>query len=151
MKKLTVNPSRDNVVRLSRMPGTKIYALAGYTLEGSQIQSEKDFSKMTIPVPKDSCSAPSFFSSVTSMVMDESDINIELYRGVARLDIDNEDPGLKIESVSIAGAASSSHIFQTDGMTCETESANYTRTYEAGIEGIEERAFVLFETASPIT
>lgn len=106
---------------------------------------------MTIPVPKDSCSAPSFFSSVTSMVTDEDIINIELYRGVARLDIDNEDPELKIEKVSIAGAASSSHIFQTDGRMCETTSATYSRTYETGIEGIEERAFVLFETSSPIS
>lgn len=151
VKKVTVDPSKDNVVKLDRKPGTKIYAMAGYTVEVAHQMSEKDFSTMTIPVPKDSCSAPSFFSSVTSMLTDEDNINIKLYSGVARLDIDNQDPALKIEKVSISGAASSSHIFQTDGKTCETQHADYLRTFKAGIEGLEERAFVLFETSSPIT
>lgn len=150
VKKVTVDSSKDNVVELARKPGMKIYAMAGYAVEGVQLMSENDFSKMTIPVPKDSCSAPAFFSSVTKLVTEEN-IDIELQRGVARLDIDNRDPELKIERISISGAASCSHIFQTDGRMCEGNAANYFRTYENGIEGFEERAFVLFETSSPIT
>lgn len=150
VKKVTVDSSKDNVVELAKKPGMKVYAMAGYTVENAQLMSENDFSKMTIPVPKDSCSAPAFFSSVTKLVT-EDNIDIELQRGVARLDIDNGDPELKIEKISISGAASCSHIFQTDGRICESESANYCRTFEDGIEGFEERAFVLFETSSPIT
>ncbi|MDE7347255.1 MAG: hypothetical protein K2N48_11030 [Muribaculaceae bacterium] len=151
VKKLTVNASRDNIVEFERKPGSRVYALAGYSIEGSQAVSESDFSKMTIPVPKDSYSAPVFFSSITDLTEDSNDFNIELHKGVARLDIDNEDPELKIEWVGIAGAASCSHIFTTDGCNNGTASANYSRIYESGIDGIEESAFVLFETRSPIT
>ena len=65
VKKLTVDPSSDNVVELARKPNARIYALAGYTVEDSQKLSESRISAMTIPVPKDSHSAPVFFSSVT--------------------------------------------------------------------------------------
>ena len=89
--------------------------------------------------------------SVTDIPEGADKLNIELHRGVARLDIDNEDSELKIERVSISGAASHSQIFTTDGYSNGTASANYSRTYESGIDGIEESAFVLFETRSPIT
>ena len=151
VKKLSVDPSIDNDVEFARKPGTRIYALAGYDMGGIQKLTESDFSTMTIPVPKDAYSAPIFFSSVSELSYFTENAYIELLTGVARLDIDNEDPDLKIENVSIAGAASSSQIFPTEGRTYGTTSASYSRTYEDGIKGIAERAFILFETSSPIT
>ncbi|MDE7350310.1 MAG: hypothetical protein K2N25_04530, partial [Muribaculaceae bacterium] len=73
------------------------------------------------------------------------------HRGVARLDIENKDAGLKIEKVIVSGASSSTQIFPTDRRSFETGLASYTRTYEDGIDGLEENAFILFETSSPIT
>ena len=151
VKKMTVDPSKDNVVGFPRKPQTRIYALAGYKVEDTQKISESLLSGMTIPVPKDSYSAPIFFSSVTDIQNGADNLDIELHRGVARLDIDNEDSELKIERINISGAASFSQIFTTDGCTSSTASANYSRTYESGINGMEENAFVLFETQSPIT
>lgn len=149
--KMTVDPSKNNVVEFARKPCTRIYALAGYKVEGAHKMSEHDFAMLTIPIPKDSYSAPVFFTSVTDLYYDTDNFSIEMLRGVARLDIDNEDPQLKIEKVTISGAASSSNIFPTDGRECGMAPTTYSRTFEAGIEGIEESAFVLFETSSPIT
>ena len=151
VNKITVDPSKDNVVEFDRMPLTRIYAIAGYKVENAHKLSEHDFSMMTIPLPEDSYSAPVFFTSVADLYYDSDNLNLEFLRGVARLDIDNEDPELNIEKVSIAGASSSSHIFPTDGRDCGKASTTYSKTYEAGIVGIEERAFVLFETSSPIS
>ncbi|MDE6522632.1 MAG: hypothetical protein K2L17_07435 [Muribaculaceae bacterium] len=151
VNKMTVDPTKDNIVEFTRKPLTRIYALAGYKVEDTQKISESLLSAMTIPVPKDSYSAPVFFSSVTDIQDGADNLDIELHRGVARLDIDNEDSKLKIERVNISGASSCSHIFSTDGCTHGTVSANYTRTYESGIDGMEENAFILFETQSPIT
>lgn len=151
VKKLSVDPSIDNVVEFARKPCTRIYTLAGYTVENPYKLSEEEFSTMTIPVPKDSHSAPIFFSSVTELSYFTEDIYINMQHGASRLDINNEDPQLKIESVSVAGAASSSQIFPTEGRTYGMTTASYSRTYEDGIKGIEKRAFILFETSSPIT
>ncbi|MDE6549213.1 MAG: hypothetical protein K2L22_09450, partial [Muribaculaceae bacterium] len=151
VNKMTIDPSKDNIVEFARRPLTRIYALAGYKVADTQKISESLLTAMTIPVPKDSYSAPVFFSSVTDIQDGADNLDIELHRGVARLDIDNEDSELKIERVNISGAASYSQIFTTDGCTNGTASANYSRTYESGIDGIEENAFVLFETRSPIT
>ncbi|MDE6785589.1 MAG: hypothetical protein K2J46_00930, partial [Muribaculaceae bacterium] len=151
VNKMTVDPSKDNIVEFTRKPLTRIYALAGYKVEDTQKISESLLSAMTIPVPKDSYSAPVFFSSVTDIQDGADNLDIELHRGVARLDIDNEDSKLKIERVNISGASSCSHIFSTDGCTHGTVSANYSRSYESGIDGMEENAFILFETQSPIT
>ncbi|MDE6291924.1 MAG: hypothetical protein K2M16_10375 [Muribaculaceae bacterium] len=151
VKKMTVDASRTHAVEFPAKRGTRIYALAGYSLEGTQILDENDFSTITIPVPEDSHSAPVFFSSITDPSYFTEDPYIELLRGVARLDIDNEDPDLQIEQVNISGAASSSQIFPIDGRTYEMTTSSYSRTYQEGIQGIEERAFILFETSSPIT
>ncbi|MDE6742094.1 MAG: hypothetical protein K2J58_07165 [Muribaculaceae bacterium] len=151
VKKLSVDPSQDNVVEFARKPGARIYALAGYTVEETQNLFESNFSAMTIQIPKDSYSAPVFFSSITDVPDGAEKLNIELHRGVARLDINNKDSELKIERVNISGAASYSQIFTTDGCNNSTATANYTRIYESGIDGTEESAFVLFETRSPIT
>lgn len=131
VNKMTIDPSKDKVVEIARKPLTRIYALAGYTVEGAQKMSEHDFAMMTIPVPQDSYSAPVFFTSVTDLYYDSDYLKIEMLRGVARLDIDNEDPELKIEKVSIEGASSTSHIFPTDGRACGLESATYSKSYNA--------------------
>lgn len=138
-------------MEFARKPNARIYALAGYKVEDSQKLSERHFSAMTIPVPKDSYSAPVFFSSVTDIPEGACNIDIELHRGVARLDIDNKDSELKIERVSKSGAASFSQIFTTDGCANGTASAIYSKTYESGLDGVEESVFVLSETQSPIT
>ncbi len=151
VEKLSVDPSKDNVVEFARKPCTRIYTIAGYEVEGANKMTEHDFAMMTIPIPNDSHSAPVFFTSVDDLYYDSDNLNIELLRGVARLDIDNEDPELKIDKISVSRAASTSHVFPTDGRACGKESATYSRTFEAGIEGIEERVFVLFETSSPIS
>ncbi len=151
VKKLTVDPSKDNIVEFERKPDSRIYALAGYALEGSQKLAEKDFATMTIPIPKDAYSAPIFFSSITYVPEGASNIDIKLHRGVARLDINNADEDFKIERVSISGAASTSQIFATDGRTCGKTLDSYSHAYEASIEGIEEGAFSLFETSSPVS
>ncbi|MDE5585539.1 MAG: hypothetical protein K2I92_04250, partial [Muribaculaceae bacterium] len=151
VKRLSVDASKNHAIEFPRKRGTRIYALAGYSVEDIQTLDENAFSTMTIPVPKDSYSAPIFFSAVTDPSYFTDDPYIELLRGVSRLDIDNKDPDLKIERVSISGAASSSQIFPIDGRTYGKGSANYTHTYENGINGIEESAFILFETSSPIT
>ncbi|MDE6554042.1 MAG: hypothetical protein K2K98_13950 [Muribaculaceae bacterium] len=151
VRRLSVDPSKDNVVELSRTPNTRIYALAGYSVAGRKDLGEKDFSMMTIPVPDNAHSAPIFYSSVIDMPEDSDDFKLELHRGVARLDIENKDAGLKIEKVMISGASSSTQIFPTDRRSFKTESAIYTKAYEDGIDGVEESAFILFETCSPIT
>lgn len=151
VKKMTIDPSRENTVEFPRKLKTRIFAVAAHSLQGKERQSESDFSAMTIPMPADSHSAPVFFSSVTEIQEGAGIVDIELRRAVARLDIANSDPDLKIEKVSVSGAASSSQIFPMDGRTCECACANYTREFESGIEGVAERAFILFETSTPIT
>lgn len=82
-KEITVDPSKDNVVEFDRKPLTRIYALAGHTVDGAHKMSEHDFAMMTIPVPKDSYSAPVFFTSVIDLYYDSDNISIEMFRGVA--------------------------------------------------------------------
>lgn len=42
VKKLTVDASKDNIVEFERKPGTRIYTLAGYTVESTHKLTEQD-------------------------------------------------------------------------------------------------------------
>lgn len=42
VKKLTVDASKDNIVEFERKPGTRIYNLAGYTVESTHKLTEQD-------------------------------------------------------------------------------------------------------------
>lgn len=143
-------PQTDDVT-FSKAPETKIYALSGYSIDAKEGAAEDTFLLTTITVPEDAQGAPIFFSSVTELPEEEGSLNLEMLRGVARIDINNADADFKIANVSVAGAAASSYIFPVEGSVCETATVDYTRDYSEGIYGLEKGVFTLFESATPLT
>lgn len=149
-KKLTANLTQGDLIAFEKESGTKIYALYGYSIKVVEGVTEEDSFVTTKVSSEGMNSAPVFFTGAEGIDPESNSLNIPMNRGIARIDVNNTDPKLKITEITVEDAAKESYLFPAAEGVCESESISYTRDFE-GIRGLEKGVMTLFETAHPVT
>lgn len=149
-KKLTANITQGDRIAFEKENGTKIYAIYGCSVRVLEGVTEEETFVTTKVSSEGMNSAPIFFTGAEELDPDKNSLNIAMNRGVARIDVNNTDPKLKITEVTVSDAAKESYIFPAEDGVCESESISYARDFE-GIRGLEKGVMTLFETAHPVT
>lgn len=144
--------SEENPLVFPKLQDSRIYAVSGYSINAREGETDEEtFLHTTVTAPADAASAPIFYSSVTASGGDEGSLDIEMVRGVARIDIKNADPDLVIESVKVDRVPVSTYIFPVEGKVCDSETTSYSRSFSEGLTGTEKGVFTVYESATPVT
>lgn len=154
LKKKLVAPvySEENPLVFTKLQDSRIYAVSGYSVDAREGETDEEtFLHTTVSVSADATSAPIFYSSVTEVGEDDRSLDIEMMRGVARIDVKNADPDLVIESVVVSDVPVSSYIFPIDGKVFDSERTSFSRSFSEGLTGTEKGVFTVYESAVPVT
>lgn len=151
-RKVTTEDSAEGAsVVFPQISESHIYALSGFSIDAEEgIENEDLFSRTVVDSPKGAMSAPLFYSAVACPDDDVTSLDLQLVRGVARIDINNIDPRLNINQIVVSDAPGSTYLFPSEEGACESTAVSYTRSYPAGMPASEKGVFTLFESDRPV-
>lgn len=130
----------------------KVYCVAGAEIGNlSASTTLADFTSRTVTSAKGAASAPMFYAGAGRLNDKEDAMEIELCRGVARVDLACADPKMKLREVIVENAPASSLIIPGDTPLVNEATVAYTRTIPSDFDGVLEEAFIVFESAGQVT
>ena len=148
----SINPSEESVT-ISTTSTTKVYCVAGAetgTLTASTTLD--DFLGRTLTSPDGAQSAPMFYAGASQLAYGQAEgMELELKRGVARIDLVCHDERVKISEVIVADAPAASLIIAADAPLADAPTVSYSRPLGDDFEGELTQAFTIFESAKPVT
>lgn len=151
-KKIVSNNSDEEAVNVfTKEENARIYALYGFSIDAVEGSTDEEtFAKTIVTISSDSQSAPVFYTAIAEPDNLTDQLEMELLRGVARIDINNSDESLKIQGVEISNVPVSTYIFPGNESTCESLYTSWSRNFPENINGIETGVFTLFESEKPV-
>ena len=143
----TYDPEAINLIK-----GTTktLYCVSGLELEATEETVPAEFALSTISNAEGDNSAPLFMSGWAAIEPTQMNCEINMTRGVARIDLDARDADMEIKSITVDNAPSVSYVFVGDKGVLEAETTVYTHEYTTAPDGIENGVFLLFESAKAV-
>ncbi|MDE6422897.1 MAG: hypothetical protein K2K95_05705, partial [Muribaculaceae bacterium] len=111
----------------------------------------EEFLSAKISSPKGAQSAPIFYAGASEINVDDTELTLEMRRGVARIDLACADPRIVIKEVIVDNAPAESLIIESETMLEETETVTYSCKIGEDFDGFLEQVFTIFESSQPVT
>lgn len=129
----------------------KVFCVAGAALNSvSSASTLEDFVACKVSSPEGAQSAPMFFAGVGQLNDAADGMEIELVRGVARIDIACSDPSIEIREIVVENAPAVSSVIPSESVGEQSSTVSYSYKPNEGFDGLIEQAFLLFESAAPV-
>ena len=147
----TINPAEDSV-SVTTASSARIFCVSGAQVGNLTTSSTvEEFLSAKISSPKGAQSAPIFYSGASEINVDDTELTLEMRRGVARIDLACADPRIVIKEVIVDNAPAESLIIESETMLEETETVTYSCKIGEDFDGFLEQVFTIFESSQPVT
>ncbi|MDE6076812.1 MAG: FimB/Mfa2 family fimbrial subunit, partial [Muribaculaceae bacterium] len=147
----TINPAEDSV-SVTTASSARIFCVSGAQVGNLTTSSTvEEFLSAKISSPKGAQSAPIFYAGASEINVDDTELTLEMRRGVARIDLACADPRIVIKEVIVDNAPAESLIIESETMLEETETVTYSCKIGEDFDGFLEQVFTIFESSQPVT
>ncbi|MDE5806673.1 MAG: hypothetical protein K2H76_01035 [Muribaculaceae bacterium] len=127
-----------------------LYCVSGVELNAEEKTSLADFVKNTISLEDGANSAPLFFSGYAELDDKQSNCELTMQRGIARIDLDARDAEMEISEVIVEDAPGASYIFANESGVLDAPTVIYAHTFDSAPKNLEEGLFTMFESAKEV-
>ncbi len=133
---------------------SRVYCVAGAELTAAEGTKEADFLNSVVTIPANAETSPLFYSGAADFseeTLRGGRVDIQLTRGVARIDLTNtiSDPNIVVNKIVVENAPASTYVFAQDAMA-ESATVSFSREFSESFQGEEPGMFYLFESAKPV-
>ena len=132
---------------------TRVYCVSGAELNPETGMKETDFLNSTVSCSPGAEKAPMFFSGSIDFSeenLSNRRVDIEMKRGVARIDFSNTiDPDIIINKVIVEDAPASSFVIPCGSMP-DDATVTFSREFTEPFQGVETGMFQIFESTRPV-
>lgn len=129
----------------------KVFCVAGDALKSvASASTLEEFMACKVSSPEGAQYAPMFFAGVGQLNEAADGMEIELVRGVARIDIACSDPSIVIREIVVENAPAESTVIPSEPVGKPTSTVSYSYKPGESFDGLIETAFVLFESSEAV-
>lgn len=134
-------------IDLMRGTTTSLYCVSGVDIDAPEGTAESEFVKTTFTTAEGVNSAPFFLSGSATIEATQKNCEVNMLRGVARIDLDAREADMEISGITVDNAPATTYVFATGEVAPSTATTVYTHTYESAPTGVEKGVFMVFESA----
>lgn len=145
----TLDPSEST--EISVKADDMVFCVAGAAIESvARANTPEEFMASTVVSPQGAQSAPMFYAGAGKLNDTADGMEIELTRGVARIDVACADQNVVIREIIVENAPARSTVLPAADVQGDVPVVSYTLKVGSDFNGAIEQAFTLFESAGPV-
>ena len=155
-KQQQLHPNQDGQADINALSGSRLYFLSGVTLpEIEDAMTEEKFRNIIIGEGLHDNSAPNFMTAVVELnktphARNNSEISIDMKRGVARIDLNTTaDNNTRIEVIIVENAPLETFPF-LENTPVSDKTISYVKKFDPAFGGEQAEVFRIFESTHPI-